>query len=97
MAWWEALGMRTAWPVLMSMASHDWFKSRRKVSSTTAPHIKNRSILCRSVAPIDLSLHSQNSNSHGLDRAAFRVAERDATSDHVADMHNASFPLAIRV
>src|SRR5213593_4507043 len=35
MAWWEPLGMRTAWPVLMSMASHDWFKSRRKVSSIT--------------------------------------------------------------
>jgi hypothetical protein len=27
MAWWEPLGKRTAWPVLM-MASHDWFKSK---------------------------------------------------------------------
>jgi len=34
-------------------------------------------------------LHSQNGNSHGQERAAYRV-EREANSDHVADMHNAA-------
>src|SRR5881409_1198930 len=42
MARWEPLGMRTAWPVLMSMASHDWFKSRRKASSIMDPFTTTR-------------------------------------------------------
>src|SRR5215471_6210083 len=44
MAWWEPLGMRTAPPVFMSMASHDWFKSRRKVSSITNPFTSHESV-----------------------------------------------------
>ena len=44
MAWWEPLGMRTARPVLMSMASHDWFNSRRKVSSITDPFTSHANV-----------------------------------------------------